>query len=120
MLKFSCIRHELFHAQRIYDHLAVAKQYLARVLMTSNNDEIKINSRNILGKIYLEEGAYDSAQKEFEAILEKNENFADAHYGLGILYEKKGDTAKARSEWRKCLKLQVKHPGALQKLSEIK
>ena len=99
---------------------AVAKQYLERVLMTSTDDEVKINSRTILGKIYIEEENYDAAQKEFEAILEKNVNFADAHYGLGILYEKRGDNAKARAEWRKCLKLQVKHPGALQKLSEIK
>jgi tetratricopeptide (TPR) repeat protein len=99
---------------------AVAKQYLARALMTTDDDELKINSRNILGKIYLDEGDYEAARKEFETILEKNENFADAHYGLGILYEKQGDNAKARAEWRKCLKLQVKHAGALQKLSEIK
>ena len=99
---------------------SVAKQYLARVILTSNDDEVKIKSRNILGKIYLDDGDYDAAKKEFEAILEKNENFADAHYGLGILYEKQGDNAKARAEWRKCLKLQVKHAGALQKLSEIK
>lgn len=99
---------------------SVAKQYLARVLMTSEDDELKINTRNILGKIYIDEGNLDAAKKEFDAILEKNENFADAHYGLGILYEKQGDNAKARAEWRKCLKLQVKHAGALQKLSEIK
>ena len=99
---------------------AVAKQYLARVLMTSEDDELKINTRNILGKIYIDEGNLDAAKKEFDAILEKNANFADAHYGLGILYEKQGDNAKARAEWRKCLKLQVKHAGALQKLSEIK
>ena len=99
---------------------SVAKQYLERVILTTSDDEVKINSRNILGKIFIDEENYDAAQKEFEAILEKNVNFADAHYGLGILYEKKGDNAKARAEWRKCLKLQVKHPGALQKLSEIK
>ena len=99
---------------------SVAKQYLARVLMISGDDELKINTRNILGKIYLDEGDYSAAKKEFDSILEKNANFADAHYGLGILYEKQGDNAKARAEWRKCLKLQVKHAGALQKLSEIK
>lgn len=99
---------------------SAAKQYLTRVLMTSEDDELKINCRNILGKIYIDEENYEAARKEFETILEKNENFADAHYGLGILYEKQGDNAKARAEWRKCLKLQVKHAGALQKLSETK
>ena len=68
----------------------------------------------------MEEENYSAARRELDLILEKNENFADAHYGLGILYEKQGDLAKARSEWRKCLKLQVNHPGALKKLSELK
>ncbi len=97
-----------------------AKQYLIRVLDTSNDDEIKINSQNILGKIYLQEGNYAEAKKEFLSILEKNENFADAHYGLGVLYEKEGNKAKARSELRKCLRLQVNHKDAIEKLAAIK
>ena len=99
---------------------SVAKQYLQRTIQTSQNDDIILSSRFILGKIYLEEEKYSEAQGEFETILEKNENFADAHYQLGVLYEKLGDKAKARAEWRKCLRVQVNHPGALQKLSEVK
>ena len=34
----------------------------------------------------------------------------------GNVYEKLGDIAKARSEWRKTLKVQINHSGAISKL----
>ena len=72
----------------------------------------------LLGAIYTDEKNFSDAKAEFEEILRKNKNSADAYYGLGVLYEKQGDMVKARSEWRKALKLQVNHSGALSKLSE--
>ena len=77
-----------------------------------------IKSENLLGTIYIDRENYDEAMKEFENVLKKNENSADAHYGIGVIYEKQGNIVKARSEWRKALKIQVNHPGALQKISE--
>lgn len=94
-----------------------AKQYLFRVVSESNDDILVLKSRNILGKIYLEENSLFDAKREFDAILAKDANYADAYYGLGIIYEKQGDSTKARSEWRKALRVQVNHPGALQKLN---
>uniref|UniRef100_UPI0025ECB1FC tetratricopeptide repeat protein n=1 Tax=Treponema sp. TaxID=166 RepID=UPI0025ECB1FC len=97
-----------------------ARQYLARVIHLSKNDELIEKARLLLGQIYINEEDYDSAKKEFDSILEKNENSADAHYELGVLYEKLGDYVKARYEWRKCCKIQVNHPGATKKLLEAK
>ena len=77
-----------------------------------------IKSENLLGTIYIDQEKYDDAMQEFENVLKKNENSADAHYGIGVIYEKQGNIVKARSEWRKALKIQVNHPGALQKMSE--
>ena len=94
-----------------------AKQYLFRVVSESTDDILVLKSRNILGKIYLEENNLFDAKREFDAILAKDVNYADAYYGLGIIYEKQGDSTKARSEWRKALRVQVNHPGALQKLN---
>ena len=94
-----------------------AKQYLFRVVSESTDDILVLKSRNILGKIYLEENNLFDAKREFDAILAKDANYADAYYGLGIIYEKQGDSTKARSEWRKALRVQVNHPGALQKLN---
>ncbi len=73
-----------------------------------------------MGKIYTEQKKYEQAKKEFESILEKNENFGDALYGLGVVYENEGDIIKARSYWRKALKVQANHPDSLKKLAEYK
>lgn len=99
---------------------ASAKQYLYRVVQQDANESLVLKSRLLLGQIYLEENDLPSAKKEFETILEKEVNSADAYYGLGVIYEKQGDLVKARAEWRKALRVQVNHPGALQKISDYK
>ena len=95
-----------------------AEQYLFRIIKNSKNDEIVLKSQILLGNIYIDNGEYDEALKEFDNVLKKNENSADAHYGIGVIYEKQGNIVKARSQWRKALKIQVNHAGALQKMSE--
>lgn len=94
-----------------------ASQYLFRIINDSENDDVVVRSRILLGNIYIEDKNYDGAEKEFNAVLEKNENSSDAHYGLGLVYEGQGDLVRARAEWRRALRIQVNHPGALQKLS---
>ena len=56
--------------------------------------------------------------KLYNEIIAVNDNCADAHYGIGLVYEKQNNLIKARAEWRKTLKIQVNHPGALKKLSD--
>ena len=99
---------------------SAAKQYLFQIIQRSTDDSLTIKSRALLGKILLNEQDYDGAQKEFEAIFQKNENFADAHYGMGLIYEAKGDLVKARAEWRKTLRIQVNHAEALEKIQQYK
>ncbi len=98
----------------------VAKQYLVRVIDTSDNEELLIKAHILLAQIDISENNLMEAEQEFLALLSKNDNIADAHYGLGVIYEKNGDSVKARSEWRKCLKLQADHDGALSKMSDFK
>ncbi len=95
-----------------------AESYLFRIIKNSENDDIIIKGEILLGNIYIAKENYDEAQKEFENVLKKNENSADAHYGIGVIYEKQGNIVKARAEWRQALKIQVNHAGALQKISE--
>ena len=99
---------------------SAAKQYLFQIIQRSNDDSLVIKSRVLLGNTLLKEKDFAGAQKEFEAILAKNENSAEAHYGMGLVYESQGDLAKARSEWRKTLRIQVNHSGALEKFSQYK
>lgn len=94
-----------------------AEQYLFRIVKNSESDEVIVKCELLLGNIYIEKDDLDSALKEFENVLKKIENSADAHYGIGVIYEKQGNLVKARAEWRKALKIQANHPGALQKMT---
>lgn len=95
-----------------------SEQYLFRIINSSDNDELKLKSKLLLGNIYIDKEDYDNALKEFEGILEENENSADAHYGIGLIYEKQNNIVKARAEWRKAKRIQPNHAGALKKLSD--
>lgn len=103
--------------QYIKDHQEdKALQYLYRLRAFSDDEQYQIKAGLLLGDIYTNEGKYDEAMTEYQTILEKNPENADAYYGIGIIYELQGDMAKARAEWRNALKKQVNHPGALKKL----
>ena len=97
-----------------------ALQYLFRVNSESKNEELVLRSRTLLAQIYIDDEKYEDARREFETILEKEPNSADAYYGIGVTYEKEGDLVKARSEWRKALRIQSNHAGALNKMNSYK
>ena len=95
-----------------------AQQYLFRIINNSSNDEIILKSRLLLGNIYIDLNDLVNAKEQFDLVLEKNDNSADAHYGLGLVYEKQDNLVSARVEWRKTRKIQPNHAGAVKKLSE--
>ena len=97
-----------------------AEQYLFRISQDCKDEQVILRSHLLMGNIYLERGKFEDAEKEFNFILEKNENSADAYYGLGVIYENQGDMVKARSEWRKALRIQNNHPLALKKMADYK
>lgn len=94
-----------------------AIQYLFRVLESSENIDIIDKTKILLSKIYIEQDNLDAAFTELTSLLEKNDNNADAHFYIGIIYEKQNNLVKARSEWRKTLKIQPNYQEALKKLS---
>ncbi len=93
-----------------------AKQYYSETIRSTKDESLELRSRNELAMILVEEGDTAGATAEFTAILEKDANFADAHYGLGVIYETQGDLVRARAEWRKTIRLNPVHPGAREKL----
>ncbi|MFI3257330.1 MAG: tetratricopeptide repeat protein [Spirochaetales bacterium] len=93
-----------------------AKPYLYQIKNASTDDRLIIQCSDLLGKIYMAEGNYAEAENEFHTILEKDENSADAYYGLGLVYEQQGDFVKARAQWRLALEKQVNHQGAREKI----
>jgi len=93
-----------------------AKQYLLETIRTTEDELLGMESRFELGMILISENAIDDAEKEFSAILEKDTNYADAHYGLGVVYESRDEMIKARASWRRALKLNPMHEKARDKL----
>ena len=51
-----------------------------------------------------------------DSLLHAKDNLLKYEEELKI-YEKQGNLVKARAQWRKALKIQVNHPGALQKMA---
>ncbi len=96
------------------------EQYLFRISQDCKDEKITDRAHLLLGKIYTEQKKYADAEKEFSIILEKNEISGDAYYGLGVIYENMGDSVKARSYWRKALKVNANHPDSLKKLADLK
>lgn len=98
----------------------ISKQYLYRIKKECEDDTLIVKSMNMLGSIYIEEKDYLAAEAEFTRVLEINTKDIDALYGLGVVYEKKGDLIKARSQWRSALKIRGNYAPALEKLSSYR
>lgn len=99
---------------------SAAEQYLFRISQDCKDEKITEKCHILLGKIYTEQKKYKEAENEYQTILKYKEKSPDALYGLGVIYESQGDAVKARSYWRKALKLQPNHPDSLKKLAEYK
>ncbi len=104
---------EQYYKKENYD---AAKPYLQRVKTESKNVDYIVQCTNLLGQIYISEEKYTEAQSEFDYALSVNELSADAHYGLGLIYEYQGDTVKARAQWRRTLEIEINHQGARLKM----
>ncbi len=94
-----------------------AKQYFTETLRVTQDDLLKLKCHNAMGNIFLSEKLYQEAETEFQSIIEKDPDSADAYYGLGLVQESRGDVVKARAQWRKALRLNPSHAGAREKLS---
>ena len=94
-----------------------AKLYLFETIGKTKDTLLELKCRYLLGNLFLEENKIDDAVKEFNTILEKDMTSADAHYGLGVIYELRGDIIKARAEWRKALKFGPLHVNTRAKLN---
>lgn len=94
-----------------------AKLYFFEAINKTKDVLLELKCRYLIGCIFIDEGETGKAKKEFYAILEKDKTSADAHYGLGVIYEIQGDLIKARSQWRKALKLNPLHEKTRSKLN---
>jgi tetratricopeptide (TPR) repeat protein len=93
-----------------------ALQELEYLINNTQDDVIRNEAVSVLIWIDFQEERYENAKQSILSILETNDSSAFAHFWLGNIYEKEGDLISARKEWRKTLKLDPKHIGAIEKL----
>ena len=91
-------------------------QLLNYLIESSQDDAILEEAYSALAWIDFQEERYDQASEKLYKVLDMNVNSAYAHFWLGNIFEMQGDKIAARKEWRKTLKIDPKHIGAIEKL----
>ncbi|MSP60028.1 MAG: tetratricopeptide repeat protein [Myxococcales bacterium] len=77
------------------------------VVMKPRDPDVRV----MLGDVYREQGLHDESEREYRFALQLDGRRADAHSGIGILFEARGDGAdKAIDEFRKAIELQPGQP----------
>ncbi len=97
-------------------NLSQARQRFAEAIEGSDDAFLVQEARYGLATVYHQEGRLDDAEEQYRAILAQNERAADAHYQLGLVYETRGDSERARFEWRQALSIDPNHAEALESL----
>jgi thioredoxin-like negative regulator of GroEL len=69
-------------------------------------------AKQLKGIVLFYRGKYDDALVLLEQALVLNPNPEQAHYYLGLIYEQKGDQAKAIEHYREALRRLIHEPGA--------
>lgn len=90
--------------------------YIRQAIEKTKDRSLEQKCHFLLGDIFVKQKNYDLAVNEFDLILNKNPNSADAHYYLGEIYLTQGNKETARAEWRKAFKIDPLHFNANQRL----
>ncbi len=71
------------------------------------------------GRQHFERGDVDTAVQAFERLLEDRDDFADVHYMMGVLLDRKGETEAAAESLRRAIRLNPSYTEALLALASI-
>lgn len=76
-------------------------QRVEALLMKAAADEPKYGEAYLqLGNLYVDERDFDKAINYYNKATEANPQLSEAHYRLGVAYERSGDSAKAKREFQ--------------------
>jgi tetratricopeptide (TPR) repeat protein len=93
-----------------------AGAYLQRCISNSRDSRARAAARLLLGEILEQGGDDEGAEAQYAAVLEETGENAEAYFRLGELYNARGDTTRARAEWRRAWRADPAHPGARARL----
>jgi len=91
--------------------------YLQRCVDISPDSKSVVISRLLLAEIYTINGDYVNSEMQYMNILSETGENAEVRFQLGELYSLKGDTTRARAEWRTAYRLDPSHAKARARLN---
>jgi tetratricopeptide (TPR) repeat protein len=86
------------------DEPEAARAYLLRCIELSRDSKTELIARLLLAEIMDKSGDVQGAENQCLTVLENFGDNAQAHFQLGEIYARRGDVARARSEWRLALR----------------
>ncbi len=75
--------------------------------------------RAAYGVYLMQEGRLDDAEEQYKKALEIDDDYAEAHYNLGLLYVRKGNLEQARLHADKAYALGFPLPGLKRKIEQM-
>jgi tetratricopeptide (TPR) repeat protein len=99
------------------EEYGMAIEYLRRCIEISPDSKSIIIARLLLAEIYRLTGEYKNAEEQYFSILSDSGENAEVHYQLGELYNRQGDTTRARAEWRLAYRQDPAHANARARLN---
>jgi tetratricopeptide (TPR) repeat protein len=100
------------------DELESARAYLALCIEGTMDSSVRVSARFLLGEALGKTGDSAGAEAQYTAILEEAGENAEARYQIGVLYASRGETTRARAEWRRAIWADASHAGARARLKE--
>ena len=91
--------------------------YLQRCIDISPDSKSVVVSRMLLAEIYGKNGDYDNAETQYLKVLSDSGENAEVRFQLGEIYSLKGDTTRARAEWRLAYRQDPAHARARARLN---
>jgi tetratricopeptide (TPR) repeat protein len=93
-----------------------AQVYLKLCLETSKDSYMISTVRLSLAQILFRNADFAGAEALYNVIIQEGGN-ADAYFYLGELYNSRGETVRARAEWRRAIQIDPSHRQARQRLN---
>ncbi|MCL2479039.1 MAG: tetratricopeptide repeat protein [Treponema sp.] len=94
-----------------------AYAYLTRCVDVSKDSTTIFAARLSMGDILLKKGDFDGAEEQYTMVINDSGGNAEAYYRLGELYNQRGETVKARAEWRRAVQIDPANANARARLN---
>lgn len=85
--------------------IEVGEEYTMDIVLAEAVSAEAAKNRFLLGVQLYQEGKYDQAIENFEAVLKENPDFAEGHYNIGMALLRKGDPDAALARMKKAIEI---------------